>query len=138
MKTSYLRTPTLEMNRTLLALPLALLLPGCWMSRIQVNDPISVTVVESIEPGTTTALEVVSLLGAPTEVVQLGKRSAYRFDHTATKAATAWLVILIVGNTDTRGDRVWVWFDENDIVTHVGATFRAADARYSMPWMERE
>ena len=127
-----------DMNRILLPLALALLLPGCWMNRVQVNDPISATVVEAIEPGTTTALEVVARLGAPAEVVQLGRRSAYLFEHTATKAATAWLLVAIVGNSDKRGDRVWVWFDENDIVTHVGATFQAADARYAMPWMGRE
>jgi outer membrane protein assembly factor BamE (lipoprotein component of BamABCDE complex) len=135
---AYHQPPDLDMNRIVLPLALAVLLPGCWLNRRQTNAPLPVDSVRAIETGSTTAGEVVDLLGAPTEVVQLGRRSAYRFDHTTEKGALMWLGVVVVGNNDTRQDRVWVWFDENDVVTHVAGTFQAADAEYSMPWSERE
>ena len=39
-------------------------------------------------------------------------------------------------NTDLRQDRAWLFFDENDVLTHVGTTFEAADARYALPWFD--
>jgi hypothetical protein len=135
-----LRPPThaLDMTRTLPILALLLLLPSCWINRRQTNEPLPPEVVGAIEPGVTTAGEVVARLGAPTEVVQLGRRSAYRFDHTTEKAALLWLGVAVVGNTDSRQDRVWVWFDERDVVSHVASTFQAGEARYAMPWTDRE
>lgn len=126
-----------DMNRLLAALAL-LLLPGCFISRVHVNDPIPAEVVATIEPGRTTAAEVVQRLGAPSDVVQLGKRSAYRFDHTARKSAALYLVGVNFQNADEHSDRVWVWFDEYDVVTHVGVSLDADKVRYGMPWSGRD
>lgn len=110
------------------------LLQGCFLSRSTVNEPIPAAAVAKLVPGQTTAGEAAALLGAPTDVVQLGRRTAWRFDHTYEKVAGLFLVVVGLRGVDTHQDRVWLFFDEQDVLTHVGSTFAADDAEYSLPW----
>jgi hypothetical protein len=130
-----------RMTRThssLLALVVAsaLLAPSCFISRTTVNEPIRREEVDRLVPGQTTAREVVAQLGAPAEVVQLGNRTAYRYDFIVTKRAGFSIIILSFLNDDTCADRVWLFFDAADVLTHAGATLQAANARYEMPWQD--
>lgn len=119
----------------LLAIVLAChLLAGCALFRSSRNEPLDPAAIAQIEPGRTTAAQIVELLGGPTQVVELGNRSAYRYDHQVTKGAGLFLLILIVGNADTRTDRLWVFFDENDIVTHTGSSLSSHRPQYALPW----
>lgn len=123
------------MIRTLL-LALALTsLSGCFISRKDLRPPLDPDKVAALRPGAMSAAEVVELLGAPTEVVQLGRRSAYRYDHVIEKQSALWLVVIGLRGVDTRSDRVWVFFDESDTLTHVGATLESDDAQYELPWL---
>lgn len=101
-----------------------------------VNEPLDVAAVRALEPGRSTAAEVVEVLGAPTDVVPLGRRSAYRYEAQATKATALVLLVLNMGTVDRRADRVWVFFDERDVLTHVAATFASHRPRYGMPWRD--
>ncbi len=65
------------------ALPLVMTLAACAIARQDTNDPIDAEVVRSLVPGTTTAREVTERLGAPTRVVQIGRRAAY-LDHASS------------------------------------------------------
>lgn len=121
------------MKTALLALAL-LLAPSCAMARTTDNRPLEAAELARLVPGTTTAKDVVATLGAPVDVVQLGKRSAYLYRHTASKRAGLWLVVVAFYNVDTRSDRIWVFFDEAGVLTHVGATLIAAEAEYAMPF----
>lgn len=121
------------MTRTLLLL-LLLFLPACALARQETNDPLDARVVNSLEPGKTTAKEVVERLGAPTEVVQLGRRTAYRYDASITKSAGLILLLFNMVAQDTRSDRVWVFFDENDLLTHYAASYATHRAQYTLPW----
>lgn len=116
----------------LLLLPLG----GCYLSRTSQNVPLSPSAIARLVPGESTAQDVTAQLGAPTEVVQLGSRSAYRFDATIEKRTGVLLIVVGLVNTDTRSDRVWVFFDENDLLTHVGATLQAGDSAYALPWVD--
>ena len=122
----------------LLVLTLLALVPasGCMIGRDNVNQPLVHESVDKLQPGTTTAQQAVELLGAPTEVVQLGFRSAYRYEFATAKRAGLFLLVVFLSNTDTRSDRIWLFFDDKDVLTHVATTFAAADASYSMPWEE--
>lgn len=122
------------MHRLLPAIAAASLLSSCAIVRSSQNEPLDPARVARIVPGRTTASEVVELLGAPSQVVELGERTAYRYDHTLTKGAGLLLLVVILGNADTRSDRLWVFFGANDVVTHVGSTFSAHRPQYSMPW----
>ncbi|MEW6071405.1 MAG: hypothetical protein AB1726_02265 [Planctomycetota bacterium] len=119
-----------------LACLVPLFLAGCFISRTTVNEPLPPGPIEALRPGETTAADVLRLFGAPTEVVQLGRRTAYRFDASTSKRAGLLLLLVVLMNDDTRSDRIWVFFDENDVLTHVGATFDSHDPVYAMPWQK--
>ncbi len=115
---------------------LLLLLPfasGCFARHSHLNHDLDQEAVAALQPGVTTAREVMKLLGAPTEVVQLGHRSAYRYDHTQEKSVGLFLLVIFLNGEDLKSDRVWVFFDGNDVLTHVGSTFEAEDVSYDVP-----
>jgi outer membrane protein assembly factor BamE (lipoprotein component of BamABCDE complex) len=116
---------------------LALCASSCALTKSQTHMPIPADDVMALQPGDSAA-RVTELLGAPTEVVQLGRRSAYRYDFTETKRAGLWLFVIGFLNTDSQQDRVWVFLDENDNVSHVGATLDGTRAEWSMPWSDRD
>jgi outer membrane protein assembly factor BamE (lipoprotein component of BamABCDE complex) len=116
----------------------AFLAPACGFARSTENRPLDASALEGLRPGESSAADVVNVLGAPVDVVQLGKRSAYRYQFTASKRTVLFLVVLGIYNQDTRADRVWVFFDENQVLSHVGATFQGGDTEYAMPWHDVE
>lgn len=113
---------------------LCLLAAGCAFARQDVNEPLPAPTIRGLEPGKTTAREVVERLGGPNEVVQLGRRTAYRYDAATTKSAVLFLLLINFANQDTRQDRLWVFFDERDVLTHYGATYGTHRTQYAMPW----
>ena len=127
------------MCRILLLLPTLLLtglLPaGCVASRFTDNEPFDPGVIESFVPGTTTAADVTNELGPPVRVVELDVRSAYLYEFTISK--TTGLVLFLVNfvNSDARFDRVWLFFDSRDVLTHSGSQLSAHRARFAMPWV---
>jgi outer membrane protein assembly factor BamE (lipoprotein component of BamABCDE complex) len=110
------------------------LAPSCYISRNYVNEPLDAERVAQLVPGQTTADQALALLGAPTDVVQLGKRSAWRYEHDQVKTAVATVIVFTAQNTDAQSDRVWLFFDEHDVLQHFGATLSAAKAEWAMPW----
>lgn len=120
-------------TRTLCLLSL-LFLPSCFLSRQTENEPLSFAATEGLQPGTTTARQVVDRLGAPNDVVQLGKRTAYHYRYTKTKRAGLLLLVVGLFNEDTRSDRLWVFFDENEVLTHFGSSLQGHHTQYAMPW----
>jgi len=113
---------------------LFLLASGCAMARSTDNEPLDAGRLQSLRPGVMTAREVVELLGSPVDVVQLGRRSAYGYQFTSTKRAGLVLIVVNFYNEDTRSDRAWVFFDENQVLTHVGTTLQGDDNEYALPW----
>jgi hypothetical protein len=107
---------------------------GCALARQDTNEPLAAGVVGAFVPGATTAREVTERLGAPTEVVQLGRRTAYRYDATTVKSAFLLLLVLNIGTQDARSDRLWVFFDEHDVLTHYGASYGTHRTQYALPW----
>ncbi|MSR62261.1 MAG: outer membrane protein assembly factor BamE [Planctomycetes bacterium] len=121
------------MRRLLLA-SLLCLVCACAVGRSAENVPLDAEKLHRLQPGTSTSREVVELLGAPVDVVQLGKRSAYLYQFTSTKTAALILLVANFYNSDQRADRAWVFFDENQILSHVGVTLAGGDTEYAMPW----
>ena len=107
---------------------------SCFISRRTANEPLQQKRMETLQAGTSTATEVAATLGAPNEVVQLGKRMAWRYDFTNAKMAGFSILILTFINEDARADRAWFFFDENSVLQYAGRTLEADRAGYSMPW----
>ena len=127
-------TLTLSPLRRLAPLLLAVSgLPGCFFSRSQTNPELSPELASQIIPAQSTAADVTELLGAPNEVVQLGLRTAWRYEHTVEKQSAAFLVFLGLRGVDTQSDRVWVFFDSEGNVTNIGTQFQASEAEYDVP-----
>lgn len=129
-------TPLARLARTAVLATSLLSLSGCAYFRESNNQPLDPAAVAQIQPGVSDAGDVVRILGAPNQVVQLGNRSAYRYDHAVLKGSALFLVLVGLRGTDTRTDRVWVFFDESDSVTHVGSTFESHRAQYALPWSD--
>lgn len=123
----------MPLSRLLLLLALPVLVTGCLFSDRRVNTPIRPDRVESLVPGTSTAADVATALGAPTDVVQLGHDSAWRYDHVVEKQTALVLFLVNLRGVDTDADRVWVFFDRQGVVTHVASTFEAGLAEYDLP-----
>ena len=120
--------------KTLLVLATLIPLSGCFVSRTSTNEPLIPALVQQLEPGKTTAREVVELLGGPNEVVQLGRRSAYRYGGLISKRTLFTVIVLSLLNEDARTDRLWVFFDEDDMLTHYGVTYASHRTQYSLTW----
>ena len=124
------------MKASLLSLALLLILPGCFTTRKTINQQLSSEAAAQVAPGTSAA-DVVELLGAPTDIVQLGHRSAYLYEFQQTKMTGLLAGIVGFMNSDTRSDRVWIFLGPGgDTVTHVGSSFDADKAENRMPWTE--
>lgn len=119
--------------RILTLLLVVLITPGCFLSRTSTHRPLDLEGMAALDPGTTTARQAVELLGAPNEVVQLGRRSAYRYDHGVDKSAGLFLFVVALRGVDSVEDRTWLFFDENETLTHMGSTLQADEARYVIP-----
>jgi hypothetical protein len=123
------------MRNLFLAASLAFL-PACAFARTSENRPLDEGALRALQPGVSSAADVVRALGAPVDVVQLGTRSAYRYQFTSSKRAALFLLVLGFYNQDTRADRAWVFFDANGVLTHVGATLEGDETEYAMPWQD--
>lgn len=117
--------------RTAFGLLLALAASSCVFSQTRVNTPIAPEGVEALELGIT-AGEVVQRLGAPTEVLEIDDGSAYRFEYVRSKDTGLFLFLFNLSHKQTRSDRVWCFFNEREILTHVGTTFEAADVEHKL------
>lgn len=115
-----------------------LLTPGCFLTRTTIDSAPAREALTQLRPGETTATQVVALLGAPREVVQLGRRSAYRYEEVEQKRAGLFLLVVTFFNDDAQSDRTWVFFDEDDVLSHVGSTLLADDAEWAMPWFDKD
>jgi hypothetical protein len=121
-----------------LAMPALLLFlaPSCFISRGTTNEPLQAQRMDTLTPGKSTATDVANTLGAPNEVVQLGKRMAWRYDFTNAKQEGFSIIILTFVNSDARADRAWFFFDENSLLQYAGRTLQAENAQYAMPWQD--
>lgn len=116
-----------------LALLLATATSGCFVSRQALNYGYDPAGLGALEPGVSTAAEVVASLGAPAEVVMLGQRSAYRYERAINKRAGLSLLVLTMIGEDSRADRAWVFFDEHDVLSHVAVNLASQQAEYGLP-----
>ncbi len=118
----------------LISAGLLLCAAGCAFGRQATNEPIDPTLMQQLTPGRTTAGDVATLLGAPVEVRQLGRRAAWLYEASTTKSTVTFMLIVNLVNQDTRSDRLWLFFDENDVLLHWGGHFAGHRPQYSFPW----
>jgi len=112
-------------------LPLLLLAcTSCYMGQATEDQYLDPAAVEQLQPGQHSAGDVVRLLGAPNQVVELGNGSAWLYKASNAKSMGLWLLVFGTYGSDTQSDRCWVFFNETGTLTHLGATFNADTAEY--------
>jgi outer membrane protein assembly factor BamE (lipoprotein component of BamABCDE complex) len=127
-----MRSPLLPLRLAfLLALLSCLGLSSCLLSQNRVNQPIPREAVAKLVPGMSAA-EVVAILGAPVQVVELDQRAAYRFEFERTKQTGLFLFVFNWNNEETSADRIWCFFSKDDRLTHVGTTYEADEVEYGL------
>lgn len=120
------------MRRALIPAALALALPSCFLSESEVDQALDAKAIATIQPGASAA-DVSRALGAPTRVVELGQGSAWLYEHVVEKQAAAFFLVLGLRGVDSQADRCWVFFNADNVVTHIGATLQADQADYDVP-----
>lgn len=118
-----------------LAMGFIMLCTGCFVFGTNKDyHPFDPDALASIQPGTTKATDISRLFGAPTHVVELSNGNAYIYRRSVAKATLIWLVLISFANYDTQVDQVVFFFDQNDLLTHYGASLNADKAEYGFPF----
>jgi hypothetical protein len=100
----------------LLSMTLALVgASGCAVSRGDLGMSFNGADISAIRNGITTQTEVVRLLGAPDNVIQLGDREVFHYYHYTLKHAT----FLVFSRVNIASDELYVFFDRRGIVDQV-------------------
>ena len=97
----------------------ALLLQGCAFSRGTVGDDVKTEMVATIQKGTTTKTEVVTLLGAPDRLLQLNGRDVFHYYRYDAKAGSLLLILLNFTRLSVKSDDVFVIVNRDGIVEDV-------------------
>jgi outer membrane protein assembly factor BamE (lipoprotein component of BamABCDE complex) len=110
-------------------------LSGCAViGRGKDHRPFDEQGLAQLKPGQTTTLEVTKIFGAPTQVVKLSNGNAYLYNRSLSKATGLWLALVTFVNYDTQYDRLVFFFNQNDVLTHYGSSFKADTAAYGTPF----
>ena len=96
--------------------------------------PMDERALAKIEPGKTTAADILQLFGPPTQIVKLSNGNAYIYDRSLSKATGLWLVVVTFANYDTQHDRVVFFLNNQDLVTHYGSSFKSDTSSYGLPF----
>jgi outer membrane protein assembly factor BamE (lipoprotein component of BamABCDE complex) len=117
------------------ALLIIFLSSGCFVLGTNKNyHPFDSEALDNVQPGVTTARDIVDLFGAPTEVVEMSNGNAYLYQRSIAKGTVVWLVIVSFGNYDTQVDQIVFFFDKNDVLTHYGMSLNAKNAKFGLPF----
>ena len=96
--------------------------------------PFDENMLMQVTPGKTTASEVTKLFGPPNQIVKLSNGNAYIYERSVNKVTGLWLIVLTFGNFDTQYDRLVFFINNDDVVTHLGSSFKTGTASYAMPF----
>ncbi len=97
-------------------------------------QPFDAEQLSAIEPGKTTAKDITDIFGAPTSIVEMSNGNAFIYQRSISKGTFIWLILLSFGNYDNQTDQVVFFFDNQDLLTHYGASLNADKASYGLPF----
>ncbi len=127
-----------DLNSTsgkLIVLFTLIFLSGCFgFGKNQDYQPLDADKLEKLVKGQTTAAEICAHFGTPAQVVKMSNGNAYIYTRSVAKGTAVWLLLVSLGNYDKQYDQIMFFFDNNDILTHYGASFDARDSSYGFPF----
>ena len=112
-----------------------LLCTGCFaFGTNKAYQPFDADQLASVQPGETTAKEITDMFGAPASIVEMSNGNAFIYQRTVSKGTFIWLILVSFGNYDNQTDQVVFFFDNQDLLTHYGASLNADKAGYGLPF----
>jgi hypothetical protein len=99
---------------------------GCAFSRGDLGVPFREADIATIRKGQTTQADVVRLLGAPDNVIQIGNREAFHYYHYALKHAT----FLVFSRVNIAAAELYVIFNQHGLVDDVLFSKRTDKLRF--------
>ena len=88
---------------------------GCAVTRGDLGAPFKDADISAVQQGRSTRLDVVRLLGAPDNVIQLGDREVFHYYRYTLKHAT----FLVFSRINISSDELYVFFDRRGLVDYV-------------------
>ena len=101
-------------------------LSGCAFSRGNFESPLNEPDISQIKKGQTNEAEVVSILGSPESIDQVNHRPVFHYYHYGLKHGT----ILVFSRVNVASDDVYVFFDQDGVVTQVLQGNRTKDLKF--------
>lgn len=102
------------------------------MGQATVDEDLDPQAIAQLEAGKSTSTDVLQLMGAPSQVIELGNKSAWLYESQNTKQMGLWLIVFGSFGQDTQFDRCWVFFDDHGTLTHLGDNLNATSAEYHL------
>jgi len=128
----------MKLSLSPIALCLGLLGSSCVLANTTDGIALEQDPVDQVLPGISTRADVTRLLGPPDEIIYSNQEhnplfeQAYRYRRRKTKQTALFLLIFSTFRSDTRYDRVMVFFDEAGIVEHVGVELERDSTKYEL------
>jgi SmpA / OmlA family len=88
---------------------------GCAVTRGDLGAPFNNADISAVQKGRATQSDVVRLLGAPDNVIQLGHREVFHYYHYTLKHAT----FLVLSRVNIASDELYIFFDRRGVVDQV-------------------
>lgn len=113
---------------------------GCVLSQTTSGTPLDGVQIDAIEVGRSTRADVVAMLGAPDDVIYSNLahdalvERAFRYARTRRKTTFFSMILFSTSRSDSNGDHLVVFFDDQGVVEDVAARLDMDRPRYGAPW----
>ena len=113
---------------------------GCVLSQTTSGTPLDGVQIDAIEVGRSTRADVVAMLGAPDDVINsklahdAQVERAFRYGRTRRKTTFFSMILFSTSRSDSNGDHLVVFFDDQGVVEDVAARLDMDRPRYGAPW----
>ena len=105
---------------------------GCVVTRGTLGEPFREESIAQIKKGSSTASEVVTLLGAPERIVRGNEREIFHYYYYDGKSPALLLLVLNLVRMELKSDNLYVFFGRNGLVEDVLYSKRTPNVEFKL------
>jgi outer membrane protein assembly factor BamE (lipoprotein component of BamABCDE complex) len=105
---------------------------GCVVTRGTLGEPFREEAIAQIKKGSSTASEVVALLGAPERIVRGNEREIFHYYYYDGKSPALLLLVLNLVRMELKSDNLYVFFGRNGLVEDVLYSKRTPNVEFKL------
>jgi len=115
---------------------------GCVLSQTTDGTPLDGSQIDALHVGQSTRADVVRLFGAPDDIIYSNLahdalvERAFRYRRTRRKTTFFSMILFSTSRSDSNGDHLVVFFDDQGVVQDVASRLDMDRPRYGGPWGE--